>query len=553
MRATATVASFLPLSFTLALLTPGAAAPQAGFSDQEVRAYTLNLPFPMPEVQLPKIPDHRVSITDFGALSDGHTMNTKPINDAIRACAKQGGGTVVIPPGVWLTGPIQLDSNIELRVEAGALVLFSGKFEDYPMFARPRSTSYRCTPLIYGVRLSNVAITGKGAFNGNGQHWRPTKKEKLTERQWKELIGSDGVVSPDGKIWWPSREALNGDQYVKNLRQGKKRLTPEEFAGAREFLRPTMVELINCTSVLIDGPTFTNSPAWVLHPMECKDVVIRNTSVINDWWGQNTDAADIDACRNVVFYRNVLDAGDDAICMKSGTRGDGSRAESALENVVIADCIVYHGHGGFVIGSGTDGGVRNISVKNCTFMGTDIGLRFKTARDRGGVVEKIFVDGIRMKDIGNEAILFDMSYTGNNDYDSTRVSIPHFRDFDIKNIVCDGATDAVRIRGLADAPIQRIALKNLSITSRRAVSLEDAESISLTDVWLDFKFGPVLSVKNCRDVQAERVTLASRAGVFVRASGAKTEAITALKKDAAQAKRELELVSGTDSAAVIFK
>jgi len=549
----------MSLSFLLlfvSILTfggPSSDAQRAMPSDQEIRAYTSNLPFPMPEIQLPKIPAHRVSIADFGAIADGRTMNTKPIDDAIRACAKQGGGTVIIPRGVWLTGPIQLGNNIELRVEAGALVLFSIKFEDYPMFARPKSTSYRCMPLIHGVGLTNVAITGKGVFNGNGQHWRPTKKEKLTERQWKELVASGGVVSPDGKIWWPSREALNGDEYIKNLLQSKKRPTPEEFAGAREFLRPTMVELINCKSVLIDGPTFTNSPAWVLHPMQCEDVVIRNTSVINNWWGQNTDAADIDACRNVVFYRNVLDAGDDAICMKSGRRSDGSTAESALENVVIADCIVYHGHGGFVIGSGTDGGMRNISVKNCTFIGTDIGLRFKSAPDRGGVVEKIFIDGIRMKDIANEAILFDMFYTGNDDFDSTRVRIPYFRDFEIQNIVCDGATDAVLIRGLSEAPIERISLKSLSITSDRAVTIEDAEGISLTDVWLDFKSGPVLSVKDTKNAQFEKITLASPAGVFVLASGTKTEAISVLKKDAAQAKREVELVSGAMPAAVMFK
>jgi polygalacturonase len=547
----------IPFLFLIAALPMAEAAvfncQQDTPSGQEIKQYTSNLPFPMPEIQLPQIPARRVSIADFGAVGDGHTMNTKAIDNAIRACATQGGGTVVVPPGIWLTGPIRLDNNIELHLEPGALVLFSAKFEDYPMFARPGSTSYRCTPLIYGIGLVSVAITGKGIFNGNGQHWRPTKKEKLTERQWKELVASGGTVSPDGKVWWPSREALNGDQYIKNLRRTVKKPTVGEFSGAREFLRPTMLELIHCTSVLIDGPTFTNSPAWVLHPMECEDVVIRNTSVINDWWAQNTDAADIDACHNVLFYRNTLTAGDDAICMKSGRRGDGSTSPSGLENIVIADCVVYHGHGGFVIGSGTDGGMRNISVKNCTFIGTDIGLRFKSASDRGGVVEKIFVDGVRMKDIGGEVILFDMFYTGNNDFDSMRVRTPHFRDFEITDIVCDGATDAVRIRGLAEAPIERISLRNLSIASKRSISLENAEGVSLSDIWLDFKSGPALSVNQCQNVIFEHATLASTAGVFVHASGAKTGAITVLKQDASQARRELELASGATRAAVSFK
>lgn len=514
--------------------------------EQEVKAYTSNLPFPMPQIRLPQIPPNHVNIVEFGALADGHTMNTKAINDAIRACAKKGGGTVIIPAGMWLTGPIELDNNIELRVEAGALVLFSHRFEDYPVLAK----GDRVTSPIHGQGLANVAITGRGTFNGNGQHWRPVKKEKLTEGQWKELVASGGVVTPDGKMWWPSREAMNGEAYLKNLRATKKQPTPEEIAGAREFLRPTMLDLTDCKYVLIDGPTFTNTPGWVLHPTECEDVVIRDTSIVNNWWGQNTDGADISGCRNVLFYRNVLDAGDDGICMKSSMS---SKREFALENVVIVDCIVYHGHGGFVIGSNTDGGVRNISVRNCTFMGTDIGLRFKSARDRGGKVENIYIDGIRMKDIATSAILFDMYYNGDGDNNPAKERIPHFRNFDIKNVVCNGAREALVVRGLVDAPVEGVSLTNIFIMSDEALRMEEADGFTMKNVWLSFKSGPVLTVKNARNVRIDQATTASPAELFVRASGAKTEAIVLRKVDVSRAKRDVELSSDVKQGAVVIR
>jgi polygalacturonase len=522
------------------------AAQVANSSEQEIKAYTSNLPFSMPQIRVPEIPANSVNIVDFGAVSDGQTMNTRAIDDAIKACAKKGGGTVVIPAGVWLTGPIGLDNNIELRAETGALVIFSPRFEEYPMPAR----GARVTSPIHGQGLTNIAITGKGTFNGNGQHWRPIKKDKLTDRQWKELLASGGAVTADGKMWWPSKEAMNGEEYLRNLRKVNKKPSPEEVAGAREFLRPTMVDFSNCTNVLIDGPTFTNTPGWVLHPTDCENLIIRNTNVVNNWWGQNTDAADISGCRNVLFYRNVLDVGDDGICMKSGAN---PKREFALENVVIADCIVYHAHGGFVIGSNTDGGMHNISVKNCTFIGTDIGLRFKSASDRGGKVEDIYVDGIRMKDITTSAILFDMFYDGNGDNDPSKVKTPYFRRFDIKNIVCDGAKDALFVRGLADAPIQDVTLTNITITSDEALKMEDAERFTMKSVSLNFKSGPVLTVKNAKDVQLDQVNTSSKAELFVRASGSRTEGIHVSKADAAKAKRDVELSADVKPGSVILK
>jgi DNA sulfur modification protein DndE len=220
---------------------------------------------------------------------------------------------------------------------------------------------------------------------------------------------------------------------------------------------------------------------------------------------------------------------------------------------VIADCIVYHAHGGFVIGSNTDGGMRNISVKNCTFIGTDIGLRFKSARDRGGIVEKIFVDGIRMKDVATSAILFDMYYDGNGNFDQSKAKIPVFRDFEIKNVFCDGAKDALYVRGLAEAPIQNISLTNISVTSDRGMSMEEADGFVMKNVWLNFKSGPVLAVKNARNIKLETVTAATPAELFVRANGATTENIRVQRNDIAKAKKDVELGKDVKQGAVIIQ
>lgn len=529
----------------LLLTVSGLIAQDRGKSDQEINMYLSNLPFPMPAMQVPAIPDTKVSIADFGAVADGRTMNTNAINSAITSCSEKGGGTVVIPPGMWLTGPIEMKSNIELRIETGAMVFFSPRFEDYPIPARGN----KVTSPIFGRGLKNIALTGKGVFNGNGHVWRPVKKEKLTERQWRELVASGGVVTSDGKMWWPSKEAMNGEGYLKELRKTKKNPTPEEIAGAREFLRPNMVDLVGCTNVLIDGPTFTNTPGWALHPTDCENLIIRNTTIVNNWWGQNTDGADISACRNVLFYRNTLDGGDDAICMKSSFS---SKREFALENVVIADCIVYHGHGGFVIGSNTDGGMRNISVKNCTFIGTDIGLRFKSARDRGGIVENIFIDGIRMKDIATSAILFDMFYEGNADTDPSKERIPRFRKFDIRNITCGGARDALFVRGLVDAPIQDITLANVSVKARESLKMENAEAFTLRDLWLDVARGPVLDAKNVKNITINQIATAAIADVLVRARGSETANIR-ISNSAVEAKKTIELAPEVKPGTVVIE
>ena len=209
-------------------------------------------------------------------------------------------------------------------------------------------------------------------------------------------------------MWYPSEVAMNGDKNLVQFKKDKKKLTAEDLLPLRDAMRPRLVSLLYCKRVLIDGVTFENSPSFAFNPNFCEDMVIRNVKVNNEYWAQNGDAIDIGSSKNVLLYKSTITAGDDGICMKASVVKNAIGA--VLQNVVIADCVVYHAHGGFVTGSNTNGGMHNIYVRNCDFVGTDVGLRFKSARGKGGLVDNIFIKDIFMKDIVTQAILINTYY-----------------------------------------------------------------------------------------------------------------------------------------------
>src|SRR6185437_13650 len=226
--------------------------------------YIANAPFKMPEVIRPIFTGKSFSITDFGAVGDGQTLNTEAFSKTIAACSAAGGGTVIVPKGLWLTGPIELKSNINLCVERGALIQFTKDHTQYPFIkASSKSSSYVPASPIYGYDLKNIAITGEGIIDGAGETWRLVKKEKTTASQWKDFTSSGGVVSNDGKIWWPTKEAMEGEQYLKDLKKKKEAVTAEDFLPARDYLRPYMLYLVNCDNILIKDVTIRNSPKFV--------------------------------------------------------------------------------------------------------------------------------------------------------------------------------------------------------------------------------------------------------------------------------------------------
>jgi len=501
-----------------------------------------DLEFKMPVVTEPSFPDNTVKITDFGAVADGKVLNTQAISDAIEAVSEKGGGHVVIPRGIWLTGPVVMKSNIDLHAEEGALVIFSSDKDLYPLIQTSfeGSDTYRCLSPIYGKDLENIAFTGPGVFDGNGDVWRPVKREKLTEQQWKELIKSGGVISDDGRQWFPS-EAYKKAQEMSDMNVPKDLKTIDEFKPIRDFLRPVMVSLVNCRKILIDGPVFQNSPAWCIHPLMCEELTIRNVTVRNPWYSQNGDGIDIESCRNTVLYNSNFDVGDDAICIKSGKDADGRKRAKPTENLVIKNCIVYHGHGGVTIGSEMSGGVKNMSVSDCTFMGTDVGLRFKTTRGRGGVVENIWFSDIDMINIPSQAISFNMYYGGlsvsemlaeGKSLDATAGEVPPvteetplFRKISMKNITCSGALQAIYLQGLPEMNLQDISFENISIIARTGLACTDVTGLKIKGLNLVTEKGPALCIINSGKIEINDLNLSADTGICVDIRGEKSKEI----------------------------
>ena len=530
----------------------------------EVKAYCVHLPFVMPVIPVPAFPARSVNIVDFKAVADGHTMNTRAFADAIAACMKEGGGTVEVPPGTWLTGPIKLESNVNLHLESGALVQFSNRIEDFPLIAGfdGKSKKYIITPPIHAYRAKNVAITGEGIVDGAGEAWRYVKKEKQTERQWKDLVASGGVVSADGKEWWPSREAMEGEDYLKGLEKSGKALTADDYAKTREFLRPDLVQLVQCDGILLDGPTFQNSPKFHVRPIQSENIIIRDVKVFAPWYGQNNDGIDPASCRNMIIYKSTVDVGDDGLCLKPGSIAKSQKPGPSCENILIVDCVVYHAHGGFTIGSESFGGVNNVAVRNCVFVGTDVGVRFKSMRGNGGLVENVFIDGIQMKDIQNEAILFDMYYGGGapevesskdrgaRQAEQVNDRTPRFQNISMKNIVCNGAARAMVIEGLPEMPVRNIVLDNVSVSAKNGVSLIDVDGVQLNGCRFDVRTSPLVSVSRGQNVTLKGGEYPTATGVLLKVSGEKSGNIHLINVDAEKGKNAIEIGGGARADAV---
>ncbi|WP_312372406.1 glycoside hydrolase family 28 protein [Lachnoclostridium sp.] len=443
-------------------------------------------------VELPVFPDRQVSITDYQAVSGGIVSNTAAINQSITELSKLGGGTVNVPEGIWLTGPITLRSNINLHLEKGALITFDKNPEEYPVIltnyeGQPR---LRAVSPIHAFDEENIAITGEGIIDGNGHEWRPLKEFKLPKRQWQaRLMKSPYVIdTKEGGIWYPSKTAYEG------CLEGEVNIeAPDALKKAArnyDLYRPVMTNLVRCNKVLIEGVTLQNSPAWNLHPLLCTNLTLRNAFIRNASFAQNGDGLDLESCRFVDIYGVNFDVGDDAICIKSGKNAIGRKITVPTEHVHIRDCVVYHGHGGFVVGSEMSRGVRDLVIENCLFLGTDTGIRFKSAIGRGGVVEDITIRNIQMTDIEEDAIIFTMGYTlfrmdhqASDEPDTiSKEDIPEFKNITIRDVNCLRAGQAIKIDGLEQMPIHDITLENVMIQAKKAIEIKNANQIFFKNV-----------------------------------------------------------------------
>ena len=506
----------------------------------------------LPVITRPVFKKDTFSIAAYGARPDGITLNTVAINDAIADCSRKGGGVVLVPQGLWLTGPIVLRSNVDFHVDRAAILQFTADYDQYPIVAGnwEGHPAARCQSPLSGTDIENVAITGSGIIDGNGDAWRWIAKDRLTDGEWKKKVASGGVVTDDGKTWFPSAGSLKG-YTTKDAGVLKPGMSPSDFQDIKNFLRPNLLVLTNCKKVLLDGPSFQNSPAWCLHTLLCEDLTVNDVHVRNPWNAANGDGIDVESCKNVLLQNSTFDAGDDGICVKSGRDEDGRRRGRPTENMIVRNDIVYRAHGGFVVGSEMSGGARNIFVSDCSFIGTDIGLRFKTVRGRGGIVEKIYVKNISMRDIVHQAVFLDMYYfakppsiadiyAGKATVDIPAVTdaTPRFRDIHISNIVCDGAEEGIFVRGLPEMNIRDIYLENMVLKVAKGAELAEAQQVHLKNIQLvTANTDPVIYVENSSQLSFDHIGYNKGATLLFSINGDKCSDLRVKDTDGSKAVR----------------
>jgi polygalacturonase len=432
------------------------------------------------------------NVLKYGAKNDSSRIATKAIQQAIAAAVKAGGGTVYFPSGKYLTGPIHLKSNITIYIDAGAELHFSDNFDDYlPMVpSRWEGTDVtNFSPLFYAYKAENITIKGRGLINGHGKKWWDFSEgynEKNPRSKWQlefDRLNKD-ILRPDLKGW-----------------------------VERGFLRPPFIQPMYCKNVLIEGITIINSPFWTVNPEFCENVTITGVT-INNPPSPNTDGINPESCKYVHISNCHISVGDDCITIKSGKDRAGRKMAIPAENYTITNCTMLSGHGGVVIGSEMSGGVKKIVISNCVFDGTDRGIRIKSARGRGGVVEDIRVDNIIMKNIRDQAIVLDMQYARTQP-EPVSERTPQFRNIHFSNITAH-TKQAVFINGLAEMPIEDITFNDIQFDAQTGILMKEAKNIELHKVRVNVKQGSALVAENVKDMEIDGVkTLTPLVGVPV--------------------------------------
>jgi polygalacturonase len=272
----------------------------------------------------------------------------------------------------------------------------------------------------------------------------------------------------------------------------------------------------------------------------CENLMVRNIDVRNPWYSQNGDGIDIESCKNSAVINCTFDVGDDAICIKSGKDKDGRDRGMPTENLIVKNCIVYHGHGGVTVGSEMSGGVKNIHVSGCTFIGTDVGLRFKSNRGRGGVVEGIYISNVDMIDIPTNAISFNLYYGGLSvsemmeqnegapsvaEVPEVTDETPQFKDISIKNVTCKGALQGIYLQGLPEMNLENVYMENITMEAERGLFCIDADGVTIKNLHLKTSVFPAVDIQNSKNVSLTELVLPGDNHPLISVKGEKTEQV----------------------------
>ncbi len=419
-----------------------------------------------------------INVLDYGAKPDGKSSSTAAFRAAIQACAKAGGGTVFVPAGHYVSGAIELVSNLTFHVDSGAVIRFAANRDEYPMVqSRFEGTEMRAPAALLGGRnLENVTITGRGTLQADNTEWRtlmmqPSHRTALTQ--------------------------------VLDFMEKKQPVPDATLADAELGLRPDFIRPVESKNILIEGIHILSSPMWVLHILYCENVVIRNV-IVESFPGANTDGVDIDSSRHVRISDSYFDTGDDAICIKSGKDADGLRVNRVTEDVAITNCTIHRGHGAVVLGSETSGGIRNVVASNIVAQGTDRGIRIKSTRGRGGLLENIRFDNWVIEDTPNPAIEVTNYYTRAPE-EPVSARTPVFRNFGISHVTINRCKTAVSIEGLPEMPVEGLRLTDIVATAQEGLRAFNTKGLELHNVRINLQSGIPFLIRDSTNLQLEGV------------------------------------------------
>lgn len=418
------------------------------------------------QINPPSFPDNDFHVSTYGATGNGTSNDSAAFKKAIEACSDAGGGRVVVPEGIYLTGPIYLESNVNLHISKGAIIRFSTNPNDYPLvYTRWEGVELmNHSPLIYAYKETNIAVTGEGVLDGQASN----------ENWWPWSSGTDYGYTEG----MPSQKDPGNRKALFAMAENGVPVA-ERIFGEGHYLRPQFVQPYLCENVLLQDFTIINSPMWVIHPVLCENVTIKGLNINSN--GPNSDGCDPESCRNVLIEGCTFNTGDDCIAIKSGRNEDGRRINRPSENIIVRNCEMKDGHGGLVIGSEISAGARNIYIEDCKMDSPNLtrAIRLKTNSARGGTIDGVYARHIEVGEVEETLLKVNMVYEEGEGHGY----VPVVKNIRLENINCRKTRFPLFLLGSSESEISDIVLKNVLIEDAREASvLRYVTNITLENV-----------------------------------------------------------------------